>query len=72
LGFLNPKLYLLGALGQFADIGRDITIGNNAYGGVPGYRAAKGWDLASGWGTPNLKALPGRFSDFFLLNGAPR
>ncbi|HEX4677072.1 MAG TPA: S53 family peptidase [Steroidobacteraceae bacterium] len=72
LGFLNPKLYLLGALGQFADIGRDITTGNNAYGGVPGYSATKGWDLATGWGTPNLKALPGRFSDFFLLSGAPK
>jgi subtilase family serine protease len=72
LGFLNPKLYLLGALGQFADIGRDITTGNNAYGGVPGYSAAKGWDLASGWGTPNLKPLPGRFSDFFLLTGPPK
>lgn len=72
LGFLNPALYLLGALGEFGDIGRDITIGSNAYGGVPGYNATKGWDPASGWGTPNLKSLPGRFSDFFLLTGAPK
>jgi subtilase family serine protease len=71
LGFLNPRLYLLGALGGFGDIGRDVTLGNNAYGGVPGYNATKGWDLATGWGTPNLKSLPGRFSDFFLLNRAP-
>jgi subtilase family serine protease len=72
LGFLNPRLYLLGALGGFGDIGRDITLGTNAYGGVPGYSATKGWDPASGWGTPNLKSLPGRFSDFFLLSGAPK
>lgn len=66
LGFLNPRLYLLGGLGLFSEIGRDITIGNNSLGGVPGYSAAKGWDPASGWGTPDLQSLLSRFSSFFL------
>jgi kumamolisin len=52
LGFLNPKLYMLGAtIGQSAFF-HDITIGNNSFNGVPGYRATIGWDLVSGWGTP--------------------
>jgi subtilase family serine protease len=66
LGFLNPRLYAVGGLDLFAEIGRDITIGNNSYGGVPGYDATKGWDPASGWGTPNLQSLPIRYSPFFL------
>ena len=66
LGFLNPRLYLLGARGLFSEIGRDITIGNNSLGSVPGYSATKGWDPASGWGTPDLQSLLSRFSSFFL------
>ena len=63
LGFLNPTIYFLGALDLFKDIGRDITLGNNALIAVPGvvapgYDATPGWDPASGWGTPNLTALP--------------
>ncbi len=54
LGFLNPSLYALGGLGQFKLLGRDITVGNNTFAGVPGFSATVGWDLASGWGTPNL------------------
>ena len=57
LGFLNGKLYALGALGALAPLTHDITVGNNAYNGVPGYDATPGWDLASGWGTPALAGL---------------
>jgi subtilase family serine protease len=54
LGWINPDLYLLGALSQHtrAQTGIvDITAGNNSFGGVTGYSAAPGYDLASGWGT---------------------
>jgi subtilase family serine protease len=64
LGFLNPRLYAIGGLGQFSRYGRDITLGNNAYGGVAGYNAGPGWDPASGWGTPDLNHLPNWWSAF--------
>jgi subtilase family serine protease len=57
LGFLNPALYSIGGSGHFRQIGRDITVGNNGYNGVPGYLAAPGWDLATGWGTPDLDKI---------------
>jgi subtilase family serine protease len=57
LGFLNPKLYLLGATGGQPFFFNDITVGNNAYNGIPGYSAAPGWDLVTGWGTPKLSGL---------------
>jgi subtilase family serine protease len=57
LGFLNPAIYSIGGSGHFREIGRDITVGNNGYNGVPGYLAAPGWDLASGWGTPDLDKI---------------
>jgi subtilase family serine protease len=60
LGFLNRALYAIGGSGQFKQIGRDITAGNNAYNGVPGYPATRGWDLASGWGTPDLDKVLSR------------
>jgi subtilase family serine protease len=53
IGFLNPYLYLLGATGRGRGF-HDITVGNNAFDGVPGYSAAPGWDLTTGWGTPNI------------------
>jgi subtilase family serine protease len=57
LGFLNPKLYFLGAIGGQSEVFHDITVGNNSYHGIRGYDATRGWDLASGWGTPNLSDL---------------
>jgi subtilase family serine protease len=60
LGLLNPAVYARGGAGRFCQIGRDITVGDNAFiAGVPGYSATWGWDPASGWGTPNLVELPG-------------
>ncbi len=67
LGFLNPRLYAIGGFGQFGRYGRDITQGNNAYGGVPGYSATPGWDPASGWGTPDLSQLPNWWSKFINM-----
>jgi subtilase family serine protease len=54
LGWINPDLYTLGALGQHASFPTgltDITTGNNSFAGVAGYSAVPGYDLASGWGT---------------------
>ncbi|MHB8430126.1 MAG: S53 family peptidase [Acidimicrobiales bacterium] len=52
LGFLNPLLYRLGCSGGLAGLMHDITVGTNAWGGVPGYVATPGWDPVTGWGTP--------------------
>jgi subtilase family serine protease len=59
LGFLNPKLYAIGASGEQSQFFHDITFGSNAADGptVPGYLATPGWDLTTGWGTPNLGKL---------------
>lgn len=57
LGYLNPTLYLLGALGADGEFFHDITVGNNSFGGIPGYSATPGWDLTTGWGTHNLGKL---------------
>lgn len=57
LGFLNPALYAIGAAQIQSGFFHDITVGNNAYNGLPGYSATRGWDLASGFGTPNISTL---------------
>ena len=54
LGWINPDLYILGALSRHTGLPTglvDVTAGNNSFGGVTGYSAAPGYDLASGWGT---------------------
>ncbi len=66
IGFLNPYLYALGAVG----IGfHDITVGNNGIGGVAGFNATPGWDAATGFGTPNLGQLFGDLA--FMAHGHP-
>jgi subtilase family serine protease len=57
LGFLNPRLYLLGALSHDSVFFHDITMGNNSFDGVLGYDATPSWDLASGWGSPDAGRL---------------
>jgi subtilase family serine protease len=62
LGFLNPKLYAIGASGMQSQFFHDITFGSNAfYGlfslGIPGYSATVGWDFTTGWGTPKVGNL---------------
>ena len=57
LGFLNPKLYAMGAKGHQSEFFHDVTFGSNALNGVSGYNATRRWDLTTGWGTPNLSKL---------------
>lgn len=54
LGFLNKRLYKLGARGVLAGLMHDVTVGDNSLAGVTGFPAGPGWDLATGWGTPNF------------------
>ena len=63
LGFINPKLYRLGAE-AVATIGlpHDVTAGQNGFNTIQGYPAGPGWDLSTGWGTPTalvIRALAG-------------
>jgi len=65
LGFVNPAIYLIGAIpALYSYAFHDITVGNNsifgpfaAYYGVDGYVATPGYDLTTGWGTPNVAHL---------------
>ena len=50
LGFLNPKLYALGAAGGAF---RDILTGDNTVLPAPGYSAQAGWDACCGLGSPD-------------------
>jgi subtilase family serine protease len=53
IGFINPKLYAIGAnAGKYAADFHDITSGNNDFFG-PGFPAKTGYDLPTGLGTPN-------------------
>jgi len=54
LGFLNKRLYGLGAEGALAGLMHDVTLGDNSFAGIPGFSATSGWDLATGWGTPDF------------------
>jgi subtilase family serine protease len=57
MGFLNGRLYVLGALGALTSLFHDVKSGDNSFGGQPGYAATPGYDLSTGWGTPNFGAL---------------
>jgi len=50
LGFLNPKLYAIGAAGGAF---RDILTGDNIVLPAPGYSAQAGWDACCGLGSPD-------------------
>jgi subtilase family serine protease len=61
LGFVNPTIYAMGALGTILgplSSFHDITQGNNAVCsglcGEDGFLAGRGYDLTTGWGTPNV------------------
>jgi len=54
LGAANAALY---AEDQGASPFRDITQGDNSYGGVTGYQATKGWDPTTGLGSVDTGAL---------------
>jgi len=57
VGFLNPRLYAMGAdPAQYAQLFHDVTIGDNiVYGG--GFYASPGYDLPTGLGSPDVAAL---------------
>jgi subtilase family serine protease len=73
-GFLNNRLYLLGALGVLSHLTHDVTTGNNTFcettipngvvACIPGFSATKGWDAVTGWGSPNLGKLLALFNDW--------
>jgi kumamolisin len=54
LGAANAALY---AATRGASPFRDITRGDNSYGGVTGYQATKGWDPTTGLGSADTGAL---------------
>ncbi|MGE5716006.1 MAG: peptidase, partial [Acidobacteriota bacterium] len=55
LGAANAALYA--AAGHGASPFRDVTRGDNSYGGVTGYPATKGWDPTTGLGSADAAAL---------------
>jgi subtilase family serine protease len=70
LGFINPLIYLIGAIPSLYNYAfHDITVGNNSdtngnpfppfgiFTPIDGFLAAKGYDLTTGWGTPNVAHL---------------
>ncbi|TAM74779.1 hypothetical protein EPN44_10255 [bacterium] len=60
LGFINPKLYAIGAnAGAYASSFHDVTAGDNRFGG-PGFSAGSGYDIPTGLGTPNVANLIGQ------------
>jgi subtilase family serine protease len=63
LGFMNRRLYRLGAAGALNTLFHDITAGDNSSNGVPGYPATPGFDLSTGWGTPNFGKLGAILAD---------
>ena len=57
LGFLNSKLYGIGANpAQYAASFHDVVIGDNGF-GTPGFSASPGYDIPTGLGTPNVAQL---------------
>jgi subtilase family serine protease len=68
LGFINQRLYRLGATGQLHTLFHDITLGDNSvvdavFGLIPGFPATPGFDLSTGWGTPNFGKLGAILAD---------
>ena len=57
LGFINPKLYAIGAKkSTYNSAFHDVTTGSNALFG-PGFSAGPGYDLPTGLGTPDASNL---------------
>jgi subtilase family serine protease len=57
VGYINRKLYSLGAVGLLAPLTHDVTVGDNGFDSLPGYPALTGYDLSTGWGTANVGGL---------------
>ncbi|TAM56383.1 hypothetical protein EPN52_14855 [bacterium] len=59
VGFINPKLYAIGAnAGKYLSAFHDITAGDNRFNG-PGFPAGPGYDIPTGLGSPNVANLVG-------------
>ena len=57
LGFLNPKLYAIGAnSAQYTADFHDVTVGQNGFNST-GFNAGTGYDIPTGLGTPNVANL---------------
>jgi len=54
LGSANPSLYSVAGKGSPY---RDVSKGQNTFGGVPGFAAVAGWDPVTGLGSANLAKL---------------
>lgn len=55
VGNLNTRIYQLGAMASPDTTGiRDVTLGDNSFGGVAGFSAGSGYDKATGWGTVDI------------------
>lgn len=57
LGELNPLLYGIYHSAAYGQDFHNITVGNNAFEGLPGYDAGTGYNLPTGLGTPVVKNL---------------
>lgn len=68
VGNLNARLYQMGPLAASVGL-RDVTSGDNTFGGVNGVSAGPGYDEASGWGTPDVSTLAGQFLGKVLISG---
>src|SRR6202035_4022815 len=74
IGFLNDRLYLLGAFGVLRNLTHDITTGNNGFcffttpngvfACVPGFSATPGWDPVTGWGSPSFDKVLALFDEW--------
>lgn len=61
LGNINSRLYALATVSNNGI--RDVTSGNNVFGGVPGFTAGVGYDQVSGWGTVDMDAFEVAFGE---------
>ncbi|MGC1401002.1 kelch repeat-containing protein [Candidatus Binatus sp.] len=68
VGNINSRLYQMSPLAASVGI-RDVTAGNNTFGGVTGVSAGVGYDEASGWGTPDVTRFVNAFAGEALISG---
>ncbi len=61
LGPLNPRIYGLANAGLATSGFRDVTTGNNDFGGVTGFSAGPGYDQTTGWGTVDITTFANKF-----------
>ncbi len=62
LGNINPRLYQLGPMEDFSNVGlRNVTVGNNSFNSVMGFDAGPLYDQATGWGSPDVADFAAAF-----------